>query len=603
MAIAKMKKISMFTLEKYRNAFTSALMNLGVLHITFKTVEHDEKLQKTEEILKEFEECKEILNTTMKKTKIVQEHADLKECRIVVKKILAIKETEAKLKENMDAISFEIAKYEHLGDFDLNLVEELQKMGFVIHIYDFSTEEILDLPKNDRYIVLANKSGGATLAFVNKTFSDKEEVKMPLKRLSEMRKDLENLEAKSLETESKILEFVKFYKSIEKSIAKTEEEVSFIKVLNNLERTENLEDMIQVDGFVPEDLLEKTIKFAKENSFGLLVGEIDDYNEVPTLLKNKGLGKLIKPVLDFIDVLPGYNEIDISFFFTLFFTLFFGIIIGDAGYGSIFLVLSLFFLVKSKFSVESLLFTLLSTWTIVWGAMTGTWFGMSENALKNIPFLYNLIVEPISNFNPKSGVLIQTMCFYIAAIHLTLAHLLAFFKKIREKPYIHALADLGSIGIVLGLFNLILVLVIKENFVFYKFSLWGIIGGFISLILFSKQGEGKSFISGVLEALSNIIGIILGVIGVFSDIVSYIRLFAVGVSGYFMASSFNGMILGGGLNPISFIALGFAHALVIILAILSVVVHGVRLNTLEFSTHVGNEWSGIRYDPFRKKSI
>ena len=94
----------------------------------------------------------------------------------------------------------------------------------------------------------------------------------------------------------------------------------------------------------------------------------------------------------------------------------------------------------------------------------------------------------------------------------------------------------------------------------------------------------------------------LGVVNVFSDIVSYIRLWAVGLAGAAISNTVNtlaGPILG---HAILFIAaivlLGFGHGLNMILNLLSVIVHGVRLNTLEFSQHLGVSWSGKKYQPF-----
>jgi V/A-type H+-transporting ATPase subunit I len=93
-------------------------------------------------------------------------------------------------------------------------------------------------------------------------------------------------------------------------------------------------------------------------------------------------------------------------------------------------------------------------------------------------------------------------------------------------------------------------------------------------------------------------------VGVFADIVSYIRLWALGLAGSSLAGIINGM--GGGMVKASLMAvfgiiiLVFGHGLNLILNVLSVVVHAVRLNILEFScNHLGMQWSGRAYEPFR----
>jgi len=97
----------------------------------------------------------------------------------------------------------------------------------------------------------------------------------------------------------------------------------------------------------------------------------------------------------------------------------------------------------------------------------------------------------------------------------------------------------------------------------------------------------------------------LSVINSFSDIVSYIRLFAVGMSTVIVASNFNQMASGSGESSIigtilSVLILLLGHSLNITLAMMSVLVHGVRLNMLEFSSHVGMQWTGKKYEPFKE---
>ena len=99
--------------------------------------------------------------------------------------------------------------------------------------------------------------------------------------------------------------------------------------------------------------------------------------------------------------------------------------------------------------------------------------------------------------------------------------------------------------------------------------------------------------------------VLLGVVNVFSDIVSYIRLWAVGLAGAAISATVNemaGPLLGHFLTFFFFVLLiVFGHGLNMVLNLLSVIVHGVRLNTLEFSSHLGMSWSGFKYSPFMEK--
>ena len=109
----------------------------------------------------------------------------------------------------------------------------------------------------------------------------------------------------------------------------------------------------------------------------------------------------------------------------------------------------------------------------------------------------------------------------------------------------------------------------------------------------------------MLESLKNIISVLLGVVNQFSDIVSYIRLWAVALAGAAISGTVNQMAgpMFGKLFMVIFgvVLLVFGHGLNMILNLLSVIVHGVRLNTLEFSQHLGMAWSGVKYRPFSER--
>ncbi len=134
-----------------------------------------------------------------------------------------------------------------------------------------------------------------------------------------------------------------------------------------------------------------------------------------------------------------------------------------------------------------------------------------------------------------------------------------------------------------------------------EFMLWLFVGGALLVALFSNPG--KSFFKGVLSSLGNLP---LSIINGFSDIISYIRLYAVALSTVLMASSFNEMAIGEGITTVAsavgaIVILILGHSLNMILAGMAVIVHGVRLNMLEYSGHADVEYSGTEYNPFKIK--
>ena len=130
-----------------------------------------------------------------------------------------------------------------------------------------------------------------------------------------------------------------------------------------------------------------------------------------------------------------------------------------------------------------------------------------------------------------------------------------------------------------------------------------VIGGLVLVILFGAQAPGQSFGKGIKAGLGGAFTTFLNTISAFGNVMSYIRLFAVGMASLAIAQSFNGMaspMLKGWAFPAGILILVIGHGLNIIMGMLSVVVHGVRLNLLEFSGQLGMEWAGIPYEPFRK---
>ena len=188
-------------------------------------------------------------------------------------------------------------------------------------------------------------------------------------------------------------------------------------------------------------------------------------------------------------------------------------------------------------------------------------------------------------------------CFTLGLVQLTIGHLISIVRNIRS-PQI--LGHIGSIAMLCGMYVVVLSLVVsREQYQINQPVLIAIGGGFALNFIFSnyQTGIGQS----IIESFKNIITMFLGVVNVFADIMSYIRLWAVGLAGSAISATVNqmaGPALGSFLIFLGVLLLFFGHGLNYIMNVLSVIVHGVRLNTLEFSNHVGLTWAGFKYEPF-----
>ncbi|MDZ7822277.1 MAG: hypothetical protein U5N26_11045 [Candidatus Marinimicrobia bacterium] len=353
---------------------------------------------------------------------------------------------------------------------------------------------------------------------------------------------------------------------------------------------------------------EKSQKPLEKNSWGFVEEKPELSDLPPTKLRNAKWVQIIQPVFDFLGTVPGYREKDVSMYFLIFFTVFVAMIVGDAGYGSLFLILALAATISTKKKEQKLpkmvvLLYVLSVATIFWGAITGTWFG--SVAIASVPFFRSLIIPEITSFpelfpnmeiNPQDRVML--ICFILAVIQLGLASILNFIELL---PKLKAFEHVGWFSLTVGLFPLVLNLVLGMDMPGFVFPL--IATGFVFIVFFSRQEPGKNFFKGVLAGFSGAFKTFLDSISSFSNIISYIRLFAVGMATVAIASSFNSIAADLNQGPAivgAIILLLIGHGLNIIMALLSVVVHGIRLNVLEFSGQLGLEWSGYKYQPFKE---
>jgi V/A-type H+-transporting ATPase subunit I len=270
-------------------------------------------------------------------------------------------------------------------------------------------------------------------------------------------------------------------------------------------------------------------------------------------------------------------------------------LIGDAGYGALFLLLAI--LLRKRLSQElRILIYVLSGATIAWGVITGTYFGSEQIAA--IPFLQQLVIEEVASFGVDNISFMMHLSFVIGAAHLSVAHAI---RAVRFSNSIKVLSELGWIAMVWGLFLLVEMLVLGKNMPGWAPWLFG--GGFVLIAFFSQ--EDRNFLKSVGLSLANLP---LSLINGFSDVVSYVRLFAVGMATAVVAASFNEMILPAGVEHspweliVAAFALALGHGLNVVLALMAVMVHGIRLNMLEFAGHLGMQFSGKAYNPFVLRS-
>ncbi|MCL1837115.1 MAG: V-type ATP synthase subunit I [Treponema sp.] len=500
------------------------------------------------------------------------------------------------------------------GEFDPAEFKGMAALGLPVFLYELSQEVFSGLSQDVRFIKLAEDKSSAHLMVLDAEIPGITPFQLPEKSLSKIDEEIAEINAKLGELEERLKGFADRRPVLAKEMASIKRDIDFETAKAELEQVEDVPPELSfsyLGGYVPAEDLGRLKAAAAENGWALMADDPGPEDVVPTKLKNNKLVSLLNPLTDFLEVTPGYDEVDISGWFLLFFVIFFGMIFGDAGYGFIILAISLIGIFKTmKKGVPPILrlMLLLGISNFTWGMLTCTWFGVEATKLPAI--LQKISLPLISNVTSAKGIAdeeivkqnLMIICFTLALVQLSVGHIIS----ITRTKSLKVLGEIGSMLMIAGMYGVILILIASNeyrNLALYvplMPCVYMLGAGFVLNFVFSSyEGSiGKS----ILESLKNIISMILGIANVFSDIMSYIRLWAVGLAGAAIASTvvtMAGPMLGHFIFFIfGILLLVFGHGLNFVLSVLSVLVHGVRLNTLEFSGHVGLTWAGSPYRPF-----
>ncbi len=636
--IEPMKKVSVVILNKEKEDALKALRKIGLVHLS-KIEGSSEKLNAfkeytgnaivSESILSEIK-----LDKKAKKNKVTLEDSKVVElCRQIVTK----SERKKQLLEEISADTTELDRFEDWGAVSLEDIDFLKEKGIKLAMYEIAAEKYSQIDQEIETILVNNDKKTVRFLVIGedgrpeKLLPEAFEVPLPRMSTKDLEKEIKADEAEIKDIENFYVNNAKYVPAIAAFRKNLETDIEFENINAGMEHEQSgsENDLAWISGYVPTADLEEFKAACAKNEWALAYADPEDEDlEVPTKLRNNKFVSLIYPLTDFLGTVPGYHEYDISGWFLLFFTIFFGMIFGDGGYGLLVTVLGLIMIFKAVFTGKKPapllgLVTLVGFSTVIWGLVTCTWFGLKPEQLpqwltalsiKQISNAYSdMIWTPFWKPDATEGLTtaqnLQIFCFSLALLQLSVAHIKAM---IRNRKSLKVLGDFGALLQLIGMFWVVLSMVVSSSIFSFTERIYGfpiglfeisLVGvGFVLSFIFSNY-EG-SIGASVLESCKNIISVLLGVVNVFSDIVSYIRLWAVGLAGAAISNTVNemaGPMWGHAIMFIAFVALlAFGHGLNMILNLLSVIVHGVRLNTLEFSSHLGMSWSGLKYSPFKE---
>ena len=638
--IVPMKKVSLVVLNKERKDALLQLKKVGVVHL--------EQIDGSSEQLSLYKEASNnavAANAILSDIKVAKKKSfsstvkTLSNDEIIdkCKHVIDISDKKKKLLEEIASDAAEIERFANWGQVDIEDFAFLKEKGISFKMYEIP-EDKYGLIDEKVTTICVNRIKKIVRFLLIDASEDRPEglppeafeVPMPVLSTKDLAKRVEDNEAEISKIEEELKSETVYISQIQDFKSNLESDIQFETIYSGMgqENSGKTTDLAWLTGYVPIDSFDKLKDCVTKNSWAMAASDPTEEDNVPTKLKNNKFVSLIYPLTDFLGTVPGYHEYDISGWFLLFFCVFFGMIFGDGGYGLLVTIASLVLVLKSLFQKKSVsplmgLLLLLGLSTVAWGTVTCTWFGLKPEQLP--AWLTSLSITPISNaagsdyrlylpWNTEVGLTtgqnLQIFCFTLAFLQLSVAHLKGMA---RNRKSLKVLGEFGSLLQIWGMFYVVLSMVVSSalfplglvvnNIPVGTIAIALVGGGFALSFIFSNY-EGNIGAS-ILESCKNIISVLLGVVNVFSDIVSYIRLWAVGLAGSAISNTVNemaGPLLGHAITFIAFVALiAFGHGLNMVLNLLSVIVHGVRLNTLEFSTHLGMSWSGFKYNPFAEK--
>lgn len=585
--IVPMKKMTLFMSARDKGEALQKLRQLGVLHVEHMTPPQSSDIDSLTAEVAKAEKALILLDEA-----VPSEKAKTSNGKKALDTLLALvserEEVSNALEKKLEARTW----FDRWGSVSLSDILSLEEAGVYIHLYRTDANTIKKLPEDQNVVVLAEEKGIVFAALLSRDIDERLDIVediMPQVDVNELDNEIQSLQQKLSTLEKDWTAMADDKPAIEAYLTELRHDLEFQNVMAGMGDEAQI---VLMQGFCPTDALVDLKQAADQHGWGYVIEEPDNPMDVPTLLKNPKPLRIIEPLFKFMGTLPGYHEVDVSFIFLVFFSIFYAMIIGDAGYGLIFLGGTIYARIKNrKAPIEPFaLFFILSITTIVWGTLTGTWFG-SKEIVAWAP-LRGLVIENMFSFNnsTESTRFMMKFSFILGLIHLVLGRIMAFVKQL---PSIKSIAQLGWAAIVVGIFFVADLLVLSNPLPAFVLPL--ILGGLIIVGIFTNFTPNPLKLIG--SFLGTVANSILDVISGFSDVVSYIRLFAVGIASVTVAASFNQMA-SGIMAPL---VLVFGHGLNIILGLMSVMVHGVRLNMLEFSGHLGQEWTGKEYQPFAEK--
>ena len=484
------------------------------------------------------------------------------------------------------------------GQFDIKNIKRLEEQGLRLHFYKVKTSNF-NPEWNENYALSEISNDGTSTYFV--VVSDDENYEFPLKELPAPDSDCTAIEKKineliyEIEKKDRRLAELKCHeKDIQNELDKT-----LLKLdlhLAHISGTKAAEDYITVfEGFAPADKEAELKKMLDREEVFYLVEKAKVDDNPPIKLKNNKFVSMFEILTDMYGR-PKYNEFDPTVFISIFFMLFFAFCMGDAGYGLVLIGASLA-LKKALGKIAPLGITLGIATTVI-GLLFHTFFSTDMLTWSCIPDVVKKCMVP-SQIAGFDGTMV--LAIIVGIVHICLAMIVKTYQATKVNGFFNSLGTWGWTllivgGVIVG--GLALIGVIDS-----AITKWVIIGiGILSALgIFFLNDLHRNPLKNVGAGLWETYNTATGLLG---DVLSYLRLYALGLAGAKLGEAFNAIGLqalgDGGAGWVWFILIVVVgHVLNVAMCILGAFVHPLRLNFLEFFKNSGYEGTGRKYNPLK----
>ena len=603
--IVKMSKYAFMVYHKEYDAFLNELRNLGVLHVKeINSIRDNSDLQT---LLSE----RKRLAQAIRFCEGINKHSGMalapagkvnKEDGLRLEEQLEVlQEKKHKLLATKASLEKDIAYMELWGDFDYKNIRLLKEAGYELNFFSCPTSHYE--PKwGDEYNAFLVNNVQSVTYFVTVTKVgtpievDAERAKMPTQGLSELQADYNRLGAsmKALEKETESFA-AQHYEALVEADKLVQDEFNYQNAWAQTDR--EAEDRLMVlEGFVPTEEASSLEAGLEQKGYYFRQLAIEEEENVPIKLRNNAFSRLFEPITRMFS-LPNYTEFDPTPFFAPFFMLFFGLCFGDGGYGLLVILVCAYFKRKASQQVKDYLslFQYFGLAALIVGTCTGSFFGI---ALASVPALVAVKDYFVSSDN------LMTFSIIIGLVQIVFGKAVAALKTMEQKGTKYGIAPMAWVFVIVALLCALGLPMLNVQLPEMVKSICFGIAGLGLLIAFFYNSPGKNIFLNFGTGLWNTYNMASGLLG---DTLSYIRLFAIGLTGSILGGVFNSLAIDmtEGMNIflriiVMLLILVAGHAINFGLCTISSLVHPLRLIFVEYYKNAEFEGGGKDYRPFKK---